>query len=92
MSQNRRPMRVSGLFLTMMLDRCELYRNTTKHLHLNGGYRNLTREQRVRMAAELIQFRFPKEKHYEDGSVERDGAGDRDRTGDIQLGKLAFYR
>ncbi len=22
----------------------------------------------------------------------RDGAGDRDRTGDIQLGKLAFYR
>jgi len=21
-----------------------------------------------------------------------DGAGDRDRTGDIQLGKLAFYR
>jgi hypothetical protein len=23
---------------------------------------------------------------------EKDGAGDRDRTGDIQLGKLAFYR
>jgi hypothetical protein len=23
---------------------------------------------------------------------ERIGAGDRDRTGDIQLGKLAFYR
>jgi hypothetical protein len=23
---------------------------------------------------------------------EEDGAGDRDRTGDIQLGKLAFYR
>ena len=22
----------------------------------------------------------------------KDGAGDRDRTGDIQLGKLAFYR
>jgi hypothetical protein len=22
----------------------------------------------------------------------RNGAGDRDRTGDIQLGKLAFYR
>jgi hypothetical protein len=25
-------------------------------------------------------------------AVERIGAGDRDRTGDIQLGKLAFYR
>jgi hypothetical protein len=25
-------------------------------------------------------------------SVWKDGAGDRDRTGDIQLGKLAFYR
>jgi hypothetical protein len=24
--------------------------------------------------------------------IEKDGAGDRDRTGDIQLGKLAFYR
>ena len=24
--------------------------------------------------------------------VEFNGAGDRDRTGDIQLGKLAFYR
>ena len=24
--------------------------------------------------------------------MEKDGAGDRDRTGDIQLGKLAFYR
>jgi hypothetical protein len=23
---------------------------------------------------------------------EKSGAGDRDRTGDIQLGKLAFYR
>ena len=23
---------------------------------------------------------------------QKDGAGDRDRTGDIQLGKLAFYR
>jgi hypothetical protein len=23
---------------------------------------------------------------------EKNGAGDRDRTGDIQLGKLAFYR
>jgi hypothetical protein len=26
------------------------------------------------------------------GFLERIGAGDRDRTGDIQLGKLAFYR
>ena len=25
-------------------------------------------------------------------SERKDGAGDRDRTGDIQLGKLAFYR
>ena len=24
--------------------------------------------------------------------LEKNGAGDRDRTGDIQLGKLAFYR
>ena len=24
--------------------------------------------------------------------LHKDGAGDRDRTGDIQLGKLAFYR
>jgi hypothetical protein len=24
--------------------------------------------------------------------IENSGAGDRDRTGDIQLGKLAFYR
>jgi hypothetical protein len=24
--------------------------------------------------------------------LRKDGAGDRDRTGDIQLGKLAFYR
>ena len=25
-------------------------------------------------------------------SGEENGAGDRDRTGDVQLGKLAFYR
>jgi hypothetical protein len=25
-------------------------------------------------------------------TIEENGAGDRDRTGDIQLGKLAFYR
>ena len=28
------------------------------------------------------------ESHMDEGN----GAGDRDRTGDIQLGKLAFYR
>jgi hypothetical protein len=28
----------------------------------------------------------------EERSGVKDGAGDRDRTGDIQLGKLAFYR
>ena len=29
---------------------------------------------------------------FRESVVEKDGAGDRDRTGDIQLGKLAFYR
>ena len=27
-----------------------------------------------------------------EGKKRKNGAGDRDRTGDIQLGKLAFYR
>jgi hypothetical protein len=69
-----------------------LYRNTTKHLHLNGEYLSLTPELEVRMAAEFIQFRFPKRKAFTKTGRWKDGAGDRDRTGDIQLGKLAFYR
>ena len=38
-------------------------------------------------------FKPPTQAILSERDTERiDGAGDRDRTGDIQLGKLAFYR
>jgi hypothetical protein len=35
---------------------------------------------------------FAREEREQANCSRKNGAGDRDRTGDIQLGKLAFYR
>jgi hypothetical protein len=42
------------------------------------------------LAARLLQSMFTDARSF--AALAKDGAGDRDRTGDIQLGKLAFYR
>jgi hypothetical protein len=67
MSQNRRPMRVTGLFLAMMLESVRIVSEHDKTSTYKRGMPQPHPELEVRMAAEFIQFRFPKRKRYEDG-------------------------
>ena len=93
MSQNRGPMRVTGLFLAMML---ESVRIVSEHDKTSTSKRRIPQPHPGTGSPDgggIHPISFPEKKSiYEDGEVETDGAGDRDRTGDIQLGKLAFYR